>query len=271
MEDGAAKRITHSTRGVPPPYRSPASWLSALRNADREAIRLAYTWYLPLLTDQARKLGVGRAECGDLAATVLADVLLHLMRTDVPPRDFVGYLVGALRNRARKEYRARRRLLAREEGAYQRHGDGRERIVAECHSEYGLRASNAEPSAEGGTDGVASLRSAVRKLAERSAQALTDLELGLLVGQAHHIPLRELAEQVGITHGAARVRVHRLREKLHKLALQHDPLLDDDERRELRRFLRRAGIMLETDSAVPHGRRPSCRDGATGEEPDDTR
>jgi len=271
MDEGAARRFTHNARGVPPPYRSLASFVSALRSADRTALQRAYTWYLPLLADQARKLGVGLDECDALAATVLADVLLHLLDADVPPHDFVGYLVGALRNRARNAHRDRRRLFANQEAAYRRHSDGRERIVAECHSEYGLRTSSGEVTSAEGVEGATPLRSVVARLAERSAQALTDLEAGLLIGQGHYIPLRELAEQAGMSHGAARVRVHRLRDKLHKLALQHDALLDDDEHRELRRFLRRAGIMLETDSAAPDGRRPSRRDDAIGEEPDDTR
>jgi len=249
--------------------------VAALRGADRQALALAYVWYVPLLANQARKLGVARDECDELAATVLADVLLHLMQADLPPRDFVRYLVSALRNRARNEHRNRRRLLANREHAYLHHGDGRERIVAECHSEYALRASLGEAGADRDPADTAEdagpFRSVIATLAAQSAQALTDVEAALMVGIGHHVPLRELAEQAGISHGAARVRAHRVREKMHKLMLQYAAMLSDDERRELRRFFRRAEIVLGTEAAAPVRRRPSRRDDATGEGSDDTR
>jgi RNA polymerase sigma factor (sigma-70 family) len=268
IEDNAARSLTASVRGVPPPYRSFDGFVAALREADRAALRLAYLWYTPLLRDQARKLSVPPEECDDLASTVLADVLLHLLRTDVPPHDFVRYLVSALRNRARNIHRDRRRLAQTQEHAYAHHDDGRERIVAECHSEYGLATSS-------GKDGdfcveashEAPLRSAIEKLAARSAQLLNDVELSLMIGLSHHVPLRELAEQADISYGAARVRVHRLRERFHKLAVQHVAALDGDERREMLRFFRRAGITLDARAPVTA---PSLRDVANREGSDDT-
>lgn len=272
MSEGVERHLASGARGVPPSYLSVASFVAALRRADRTALGLAYAWYVPLLSRHARVLGVSPDECDDMATTVLGDVLLHLLRADLPPRDFVRYLISALRNGARSEHRDRRRLLATQEHAYRRHGDGRERIVAECHSEYALRASHGEPAVNespGGDDGPqAARRSAVARLAERSAQALTESEAALAVGVSHHVPLRELAEQAGISHANARVRMHRLRVRMHKLALEQAPLLDDAERREIRRFLRRAGLMLATDAET--GARPSsCRDAATREGSDD--
>jgi DNA-directed RNA polymerase specialized sigma24 family protein len=255
MEESAARSLVVSARGAPPPFRSFDGFVAALREADRTALRMAYIWYMPLLRDQARKLGVAADECDELSATVLGDVLLHLQRTHVPPRDFVRYLVGALRNRARNAHRDRRRVAQTQEHAYSDVGAARERIVAECHSEYGLRSSS-------GVDELP-LRSAIQKLAVKSAQMLTDIELALMVGLSHHVPLRELAEQAGISYGAARVRVHRLRERFHKLALQHVASLHGEERAELERFFRRAGITGRTDGSSP-------RDVANREVPHDT-
>ena len=255
MEESAARSLVVSARGAPPPFRSFDGFVAALREADRIALRMAYIWYMPLLRDQARKLGIAMDECDELAATVLGDVLLHLQRTHVPPRDFVRYLVGALRNRARNAHRDRRRVALTQEQAYSDIGSGRERIVAECHSEYGLLSS-------GSAEDDVPLRSAIQKLAVKSAQMLGDVELSLMIGLSHHVPLRELAEQAGITYGAARVRVHRLRERFHKLAMQHVSSLDGEERVELERFFRRAGITLRAEGSSP-------RDVANREAPHD--
>jgi DNA-directed RNA polymerase specialized sigma24 family protein len=268
-DDNAAWSLASGGLGCPPPYRSFASFVAALQQADRNALRAAYVWYMPLLRDQARKLGASPDERDEVAATVLGDVLLHLQETDVPPRDLVRYLVGALRNRVRNAHRERRRASDARARAYSDPGDGRQRIVAESHSEYGLRSSRGGPS--GADDGPVPFRSAIQKLAAWSAQALTDLEATLMIGISHHVPLRELAEQVGMTHGAARVRVHRLRERFRKLVLQHVASLDEDERREMQRFFRRAGIILQEPAAKPAAaRKPSGRDDAAGEGRDDT-
>lgn len=229
--------------------------MAALREADRTAMRMAYIWYVPLLRDQARKLGVAVEERDELATTVLGDVVLHLQRSANPPRDFVRYLVGALRNRARNAHRDRQRIAQTQEYAYSDIGGGRERIVAECHSEYGIRSS-------AGAAGDAPLRSAIQMLAVMSADALGDDDLSLMVGLSHHVPLRELAEQGGITYGAARVRVHRMRERLHKLAMKHVASLEGEDRGELVRFLRRAGVTISADG--------SPRDVANREAPHDT-
>jgi DNA-directed RNA polymerase specialized sigma24 family protein len=237
--------------------------MAALRRADRVALRDAYICYMPLLRDRARRLNVPPDECDELAGTVLADVLIHLQETDVPPRDLVRYLVGSLRNRIRNGLRDRRRAMDTRELAYAVPDRAGQRIVAECHSEYALRASSGLEIADGAAD---SLHSAIRKLAAWSAKSLTDVEATLMIGLSHHVPLRELAEQSGVSYGAARVRVHRLRERFHKLARQHVASLGDDERRELQRFFRRAGITLQEPAARPAAvRTPTRRDGATAE------
>ena len=66
----------------------------------------------------------------------------------------------------------------------------------------------------------------------------------MLVCVGRHVPLREIASQLGITHGAARVRLHRLRERFRKLAIEHVRALRGEERTELERFLRRAEVSL---------------------------
>jgi RNA polymerase sigma factor (sigma-70 family) len=236
----------------------------------RAALRLAYQRYMPLLRDQARKQGVPAEECDELAATVLADVLLHVQRTDAPPRDFARYLVSALRNRARNGHRDRRRLAQTEEYAYADLGDGRERVVAECHSAYGLRHSRTADVDTASAAGDTRAPTAIEKFALWSAQTLSDLEATLMIGLGNRVPLRELAEQNGISYGAARIRVHRLRERFRKLVIRYVASLDTDERREMQRFFKRANITLQTGAAMTAEPGSPVRDDANREECHDT-
>jgi hypothetical protein len=135
------------------------------------------------------------------------------------------------------------------ERAYSTLDTSGQKLVAECHSEYGVRTTRAPGSDEGGH-----LHGAIVKLAEWSALALREDELALMVGVGRHVPLRDLAAQAGITYGAARVRVHRLRERFRKLVLQHVTSLEAEERHEVERFLRRAGLCLEPGAERAGGR-----------------
>jgi predicted mannosyl-3-phosphoglycerate phosphatase (HAD superfamily) len=77
----------------------------------------------------------------------------------------------------------------------------------------------------------------------------------MLVGIGRHMPLRDMAEQLGISYGAARVRLHRLRERFRKLATQYMVTLKSEEKREVERFFRRAEVRI----AAPASERPALR------------
>lgn len=249
---------------VPAPYLSMASFLAALREGDSAAVRSYYLMFAPLLRHQARRMSVSDDERSDLVTTVLSDVLLHVQETDLPPRGLARYLVGSLRNRARNAHRDRERRSAREARAYSYPGDGAQRIVAECHSEYGIRSAIGTEA-----DSASGLGAAIEKLAAFSAQALGPDDSAMMVGLSHHVPLRDLAVQMGISYGAARVRVHRLRERFLKLARQHVASLEPMERREMERFFRRAGVALDTKivaNSSPLRAEPTPAPSAEGEE-----
>lgn len=216
-----------------------ASFVVAIRAGEVAALRQLYLFYAPLLRDQARKLGVPAGDRDELVTTVLNDFVLHVCDTEIVPRELTRYLVGALRNRARNRHRDAQRLRHTDESAYVEHGPAAQRIVAECHSEYGLRSALGP-----GAVVDAMMSAAIGKLAAASALALRPEELEMMVGLGRHVPLRQLAEEAGITYGNARVRLHRLRERFRKLAIQHVKSLGADERREIERFFRRAGITL---------------------------
>jgi DNA-directed RNA polymerase specialized sigma24 family protein len=230
---------------VPTGYRSIGSFLTALRRDDEHALRQLFIFYGPLLRDEARRMGLGPGDRREMVTTVLDDVIMRLHASNAVPADFIQYLVVALRNRVRSGFRQSRRSAVRSETALSVTGSSGQRVVAECHSSYGLRASESADA-----DDVPSLRLAIRKLAEFSAQALSPVDASLMVGLGRLIPLRELAAREGISYGAARVRVHRLRERFRKLAAQHLSTLEQAERKELEQFFRRAGVVLDSGDAA---------------------
>jgi DNA-binding Lrp family transcriptional regulator len=219
-------------------FSTQTSLIAGIRRGDERAIRDLFLMYAPLLRDQARKMSVPPSECRTFVETLLGDVAIHLAESDVAPRELARYLVSALRNRVRTRHRDESRQDARKEVGYAEYGQSTERIVAECHSEYGMR--NAQ---QPGTDGDVPLRSAIAKLAMKSACELTPEELTMMMGVGRHVPLRDLAEQLGITYGAARVRLSRLRARFLKLALQYLRTLEETEAKEMERFFRRAGVL----------------------------
>ena len=217
-------------------YPTSARLLAAILRGEEVAISELFLLYAPLLRDQARRMGVDPEERDEVVTTLLDDVVLHLMDNALAPKHLARYLVASLRNRARRLHRDARRRRATRDSAYGEFGSTHERIVAECHSEYALRASIPSDSAN-----EAPLRSAIAQLAKQSARDLSSDEMIMMVGVGRHVPVRDMAEQLGITYGAARVRLHRLRERFAKLAAQYTMTLKSDEKREIERFFRRAG------------------------------
>ena len=66
----------------------------------------------------------------------------------------------------------------------------------------------------------------------------------MMIAIGRHMPLRDIAEQLGISYSAARVRLHRLRARFARLATQYVESLKSEERREIERFFRRAQVRL---------------------------
>jgi RNA polymerase sigma factor (sigma-70 family) len=233
-------------------YPTSARLLAAIHRREEPAIRELFLLYAPLLRDQARRMGIDVEERDEVVTTLLDDVVLHLMENALSPRHLARYLVAALRNRARNHHRDSQRRRSTQDVAYVEVGAARQRIVAESHSTYSLRASTGcedDPSS-------LALRSAIAKLAQFSARELTPDELRMLVGIGRHFPLRDMADQLGITYGTARVRLHRLRERFRKLAAQYVGTLKLEERREVEKFFRRAEVRIATPALEKSEARP---------------
>jgi RNA polymerase sigma factor (sigma-70 family) len=220
-------------------YPTSVRLLAGIHCGDEAAIRELFLLYAPLLRDQARRMGIDAGQRDEVVTTLLDDVVVHLMECQLAPRHLSRYLVGSLRNRARNRHRDLSRRERTRERGYDEVGASGQRVVAESHSAYALRASAPIDANE-----ARSLRAPIAGLAARSAQLLSREEMVMLVCVSRHVPLREIAGQLGISYVAARVRLHRLRERFRKMAIEHVSSLKTDERRELERFFRRAEVSL---------------------------
>jgi len=229
-------------------YPTSALLLAAVNRGDARAIKELFVLYAPLLRDQARSMNVPPDERDEVVTTVLDDVVLHLMEHQLMPRHLARYLVAALRNRVRNRHRnAEHRLSTYDRASLQLAG-GSERIVAECHSDYGLRTAMSDDA-----EASPPLSAVIIRLAQRSAAELSREEMIMMIALGRHMPLRDIAEQLGISYGAARVRLHRLRARFARLATQYVETLKADERREIERFFRRAQVNLSDRSGARSG------------------
>jgi len=225
-------------------YPTSARLVAAIHRGDEAAIREFFLLYAPLMRDQARRMSIAPDERSEFVTTTLDEVVLHLMEHHIVPRHLTRYVVASLRNRARNWHRDSGRRLAARERAFSQPSVSGERIVAECHSEYSLRASSRFDG------GISPLPGSIARLAARLARELTRDELVMLICVERHLPLREIAEQLGITYAAIRVRLYRLRERFRKLAIEHVHALKPDERHELEQFFRRAEVSLNRPDVV---------------------
>lgn len=206
-----------------------------MRRDDEVAIREFYYRFTPALWREARRGRVQPALRDDVVNDCLADSALHLMQPSVPiPVNLTGYVVASLRHRLANERRAaKRRAAVGEAAASHQHA---ERVVREVCSEASIRAS-AGPAAE-----VPALSPALERLSRIVDAGISAEERQLLRWVSASIPQRLIAEWLGITHNAVRVRVLRLRDRLMAAALRDDGPWRQGEREALYEFFRRCGL-----------------------------
>lgn len=208
------------------------NFVVAIRRADESALREFFIYFQPVLLDHARRLGIPPGNADEIVMTFLDDKVTELVKMDIEPASLAGYVIRSFRNRVfniRRDERTRDVIYDDAMTSI-----GAQRIVAECHSEYGLHAATS-PS-----DSAPFLRPALLKLSEYSAAQLTTDEIGLVMALGDRVPMREIADWLGITYANCRVKAHRLRGRIAKLALQYMNELEPAEREEVQRFLKRA-------------------------------
>lgn len=210
-----------------------ADLLIALRRCDARAYDAFTRRFAAVLFDQARRLGVDAAERETIVTEFLDDIIIRLATREAP-RALGHFVVTSFRNRVVDTRRAARRRDARSESADALHGS--------C-SAYTLRA--AEPASS-----VDETKSDARELIERVLAECTDDERKLLLWSAHHVPLRDVAAWLGISHTAARQRIVRLRARLIRGTARHLAALPSAERARVSELLRRAGVTMTIDPEI---------------------
>jgi RNA polymerase sigma factor (sigma-70 family) len=221
--------------------------LSRMRHDEALAIREFYHRFAPVLWKFARQAHVQPALRDAVVTDCLSDAAIHLMQPNGPnPANLTGYLVAMFRHRLANDRRASKRRLTYGAAAAWT-GDG-ERVVREVCSEASIRAS-AGPAAESPP-----LSPVLERLSRVIDAGITDEERQILRWVSASIPQRLIAEWLGITHNAARVRVLRLRERLIELAIHDDGPWRPGEREELYEFFRRSGLSERAQRAMARAR-----------------
>jgi DNA-directed RNA polymerase specialized sigma24 family protein len=207
--------------------------VAGMRRDEPEAYKEFFQCFRPLLIAEARRLRVQPALCQELADECLDDVAMRLRRYTTPiPRSLAPYLVRALRIHRLALRRDERRRASGEQGGDTSDNDPDAPFVSAL-SQDTLRAS-------AGPDGERTPAStALERLASMVEEGLSREEELLLSWVSRWVPQSDIAQWLGISHGAARNRVMRLRARLKEVALQHAATFTGRERAELGEFFRR--------------------------------
>jgi DNA-directed RNA polymerase specialized sigma24 family protein len=206
------------------PKRAPALNPSGVLRGESTPITDIFTLYGPLLRNVASDWGVGPDECAHLVTTLLDDVVLRIIETQRFPKNISSYMVVALKNRVRNRHRNHLSSLDRAEL-------NGEAALSGSHSEYAMRASL--PDAE-----IDEPSRTLLDFSNKVSGSLSDTERSLLENTR---PMVDIARQLGISYGTARVKLHRTRARLRNLRDQFLAGLGTEQRREVERLLNRAG------------------------------
>jgi len=207
--------------------------VAGMRKDEPGAFKEFFRCFRPLLIAEARRLRVQPALCHEIVDECLDDVAMRLRRYTTPiPRSLAPYLVRALRiHRLAQRRGDQRRADGERDGKAS--DDDQTAPLASSVSQAALRAS-------AGPDGERTPASAaLERLASMIEEGLSEEEEAILSWVSRWVPQSDIAEWLGITHGAARNRIMRLRARLKEVALQHAATFTGRERLELAEFFRR--------------------------------
>lgn len=226
--------------------------VAGMRRDEPEAYMEFFRSFRPLLLAEARRLRVQPGLCREVVDECLDDVAMRLRRYTTPvPRSLAPYLVRALRLHRLMLLRGdRRRADGERDGAS---GDDARAPTTGTISEAALR-----DSAGPGHDRTPA-STALERLASMVEEGLSDEEEMILSWVSRWVPQSEIAEWLGVTHGAARNRVMRLRARLKEVAMRHVASFTGRERAELADFFRRT---FAPPRDTPPARTGTDREGA---------
>ena len=214
--------------------------IDAMRAGEGRAIEEFILRYQRLLFDRAKSAGIRRPDCEEAIADVVQDVArLIAGRRLRPTQEMAGYMVRCFFHRLAKEglERQRRRELVRE-GSEEAPGDD-ESAVLGALSEHTLRSSRG-PNWE-----YIPLSAPLRKLASIIEEGISPEEEQLLGWHSKYVPIREIAEWLGVSYATAAQRSWRLRRRLRDVALQYASTFSRNEWREIAAFFDRCSITYD--------------------------
>jgi hypothetical protein len=207
----------------------------AMRARDRAALEEFFRRFSPALHGLARSYRVAPGERDAVVTELLDDTAWALLRDERPiPRSLTAYVVASFVHGRGRAARSAARADGHQAAATGELGCTGERAVLSASSEYSARAS-AGPAWE-----PQQLAPALARLVARVEDGLSEQERMLLLWSANDVTLRQIAEWLGIDRSAAKLRVWRLRMRLHRASLAYAESVDPAERAALDRFFRRA-------------------------------
>lgn len=206
--------------------------VAAMRTSEPAALAEFFARFSPTLLKAAARLRVSRDHREECVMELLGDAALRLSEHRVPrARSLIDYLARSLGNKVLNERKRDGRRGRREDDAMtlSKRIDGvpDEGVIAFVMSSYSRRGaagpedgtSDAGSTDDGGTDTV--MHPARRSLLSALESAMTDEERRIMGWLGERIEQRLIAEWLGMTHGAFRLRTYRLRGRLVAAAWRH--------------------------------------------------
>jgi hypothetical protein len=207
----------------------------AMRTRDAAALEEYLRRFAPALRVLARSYRVPAGDRDAMVTEVLDDTAWALLRDERPvPRSLAAYVATAFVHGLGRARRTSLRAEGHRSAAAGEVPSSGERVVLTASSEHTVRAS-AGPAWE-----PHALAPALARLVARMEHGLGEQERMLLLWTANDVSLRQIAEWLGIDRSAAKLRVWRLRRRLHKASLAYAESVEPAERAALDRFFRRA-------------------------------
>lgn len=243
---GSAARIGRTA----PPGKSlhDAQILAAMQRGDAASYEAFVERFHRLLLDYARRAGMQGGDSDDFVDELLNDIAMQFMTPGAPiPEHPRMYVIAAFRHKFLNHIRGRDRreravhAAVREAGVEVRDGPG-----GNCELIVGCSVSAIRASRGVNAEGALASR-ALERFAQRLDAELTPEERQLLAAAAEHVPQREVAEWLGVSHAVVRKRLERLRARLVTVALAYVEAADPHDARELERLLRRCGAHVERE------------------------
>jgi hypothetical protein len=210
--------------------------------------------YQRLLFERAKTAGLPRRDCEEAIMDVVEDVTMLVVGRRLRPRqELAGYMVRCFFNRLADdavERKERRRFVR--ENSEAAPGE-KESAVLGAMSEHTLRSSH-------GPDwDYVPLSAPLSKLASLIEEGLTGEEEQLVGWHSKYIPLRQIAEWLGLSYAAAAQRSWRLRQRLRETALQHASTFSPNEWRAIASFLDRCATAYDRAPRPPANRQTPPR------------